>query len=141
MTAAPSRRTLLRTVAAAGGGAAATAFLASCAADGGSGSSAEGPPVTLKITEVPVGGGVVLTAEQIVVTQPTAGEFHAFSAICTHQRCPVSSVEDAGVYCACHSSYFDIATGAPLSGPARTPLPSMQVEVQGETLSIGGAQS
>ncbi|OLT09507.1 hypothetical protein BJF78_30580 [Pseudonocardia sp. CNS-139] len=35
--------------------------------------------------DVPVGGGLVLAEQDLVITQPTAGEFKAFSATCTHQ--------------------------------------------------------
>ena len=44
--------------------------------------------------DVPVGGGVVFKDEKVVVTQPAKGEFKGFSAICTHQGCPVASVAD-----------------------------------------------
>ena len=43
---------------------------------------------------VPVGGGRVLEDVKIVVTQPTAGQFHAFSAVCTHKGCTVNKVAD-----------------------------------------------
>jgi hypothetical protein len=39
----------------------------------------------LHITAMPVGGGVVLDAPAVVVTQPRAGEFKAYSAICTRE--------------------------------------------------------
>ena len=135
----PTRRALIRAVAAGGGATATAAFLAACAPGGGAGDDGGGAaaPVELPAAEVPLGGGVVLTTYHLVVTQPVPGEFHAFSAICTHQGCPVSSVEDRGVYCACHSSYFDIASGAPVTGPATERLPSVPVVQRGETLVIG----
>ena len=34
--------------------------------------------------DVPVGGGIVFADEEVVVTQPTAGEFQVFTAVCTH---------------------------------------------------------
>ena len=46
------------------------------------------PPAT-----VPVGGGVILTKDEVVVTQPEAGTFKAFSAVCTHQGCLVGLVD------------------------------------------------
>jgi len=42
-----------------------------------------------------VGGGIILPDEQVVVTQPSAGEFKAFTAVCTHAQCVVSSVRTA----------------------------------------------
>ena len=38
--------------------------------------------VIAKTADVPVGSGVIV--DKIVVTQPSAGEFKGFSAICTH---------------------------------------------------------
>lgn len=82
--------------------------------------------------DVPVGSGVVLTAAQIVVTQPTKGEFKGFSAVCTHAGCIVANVTTT-INCLCHGSSYDIATGAVTGGPAPAPLPPVAVkDVAGE---------
>lgn len=83
-------------------------------------------------SEVPVGGGVIVKDAEVVVTQPTAGEFKAFTAICTHQGCLVSSVADGKINCACHNSSFEIADGAVAGGPAQTPLAEVPVTVDGD---------
>ena len=70
-----------------------------------------------KTSEVPVGGGKIFTADKVVVTQPTAGEFKAFSAMCTHQGCPVSKIEGNEIDCTCHGSKFSIADGSVHEGP------------------------
>ncbi len=113
-----------------------------------SGSSGDGTPGTtgsgaadaaplVATGDVPVDGGVILDARKIVVTQPTKGTFKAFSAVCTHQSCTVTSVEKGAVLCPCHQSAFSIADGAPTTnpvtgkrGPAPTPLPEIAVTVQ-----------
>ena len=61
-------------------------------------------PVLATADEVPVGGGIVLTKERIVVTQPARGTFAAYSAVCTHQGETVGSVVDNTITCAAHGS-------------------------------------
>lgn len=111
------------------GAAADNAAAASAQAD-----AAASPVAT--VSEVPVGGGVVVSARQLVVTQPTEGEFRAFSSICTHEGCPVTSVEDGMIVCPCHGSHFDIDTGEAIAGPARNPLAARVVSVEGEEISV-----
>jgi nitrite reductase/ring-hydroxylating ferredoxin subunit len=87
--------------------------------------------------DVPVGGGVILPDHQMVVTQPTAGEFKGFSFVCTHAGCPVNEVKDGEIRCPCHGSHFSIATGAPRPGsPATRPLGTRPVRHQdGEVMA------
>ncbi|NYD29939.1 Rieske (2Fe-2S) protein [Nocardioides kongjuensis] len=79
--------------------------------------------------DVPVGGGVVLKADELVVTQPVAGEFKAFTALCTHQGCLVGSVTDGSIHCPCHDSLFSATDGSVESGPASAPLAAVAVTV------------
>jgi Rieske Fe-S protein len=83
---------------------------------------------------VPVGGGTIYAQEQVVVTQPTAGTFKAFSAICTHEGCTVSSVSGGTINCPCHGSKFKIADGSVAHGPAQRPLPAKQITDDDGTL-------
>ena len=82
-------------------------------------------------TEVPVGGGVVLDSEKVVVTQPAEGEFKAFTAVCTHQGCVVATVEDNNINCPCHGSQFSAEDGSVVTGPATGPLTEIEVQVKG----------
>ena len=59
--------------------------------------------------DVPVGGGLVLAAQGVVLTQPEAGTFTAFGATCTHQGCAVAEVVGGTINCPCHGSKFAIA--------------------------------
>lgn len=87
-------------------------------------------------SDVPVGGGLVVGDLDAVITQPTAGVFHAFSATCTHGGCRVTTVEDGLIHCPCHGSTFDDTTGEVRQGPATRALPVKQVTVAGESLTI-----
>ncbi|MEO7746313.1 MAG: Rieske (2Fe-2S) protein [Actinomycetota bacterium] len=133
----PTRRSVLR---AAGTAGAAALTVAACGSGDGSAAVAAAPstPVAAggtllaKVADVPVGGGVVLIDLKLVVTQPTAGEFKAFSSICPHQGCPVSAVKDGYIDCTCHGSRFAVATGAPTpDSPAKSPLAPQPVTVEG----------
>ncbi|MFD4373103.1 Rieske (2Fe-2S) protein [Streptomyces sp. NPDC058486] len=87
-------------------------------------------------SEIPVGGGTVFADRKVVVTQPTEGEFKAFSAICTHQGCTVNKVADGTIDCPCHGSKFAITDGAVKAGPAPRPLPAEEITVSGETITL-----
>lgn len=100
------------------------------ASAGGSG-AALGPT-----SDVPVGGGKVFPDQKVVVTQPQAGTFKAFSSVCTHQGCTVDEVADGTINCPCHGSRFRVADGSVSEGPAKQPLPPRQVTVEGATLRL-----
>jgi Rieske Fe-S protein len=85
----------------------------------------------VKTAKVPVGEGVILTGPKIVVTQPTAGSFKAFSAICTHMSCTVASIQNGTITCPCHGSQYSVKDGSVISGPAPKPLPEIAIKVEG----------
>jgi Rieske Fe-S protein len=124
----PSRRGVLRSAAAVGVVGAAGVGLAACSS-GSSGSTASGPVTLGEASGVPVGSGTLYRSEKIVVTQPTAGAFKAFSAVCTHAGCIVDGVANGVIQCPCHGSQFNITTGAVVTGPASSPLPAKTVTV------------
>lgn len=101
--------------------------------DGGDGGKG---PVLAKTADIPEGGGKIFAEQGVVVTQPAAGEFKAFSSKCTHAGCAVSSVSDGVINCPCHGSTFDVATGAVKAGPATTPLPATAITVEGDSISL-----
>ena len=84
-----------------------------------------------KTSAVPVGGGRIFADKKVVVTQPTQGDFKAFSAVCTHQGCTVSTVSDGTINCPCHGSKFRIADASVAAGPAPRPLPAQPITVKG----------
>ncbi len=86
-------------------------------------------------SDVPVGGGMIFSDQKIVVTQPTEGDFKAFSSVCTHQRCPVTKVADGTIDCSCHGSKFSVDDGSVVNGPATSGLPEVDITVDGDTIS------
>ncbi|MGZ4432795.1 MAG: Rieske (2Fe-2S) protein [Trebonia sp.] len=149
----PSRRALL-----AGTGVTCAAMLTGCtthdassggstAASGGTATSAGGSaPATgsaaaagalAATSQVPDGGGKIIDGKHIVITQPESGSFRAFSAICTHQGCIVSSVSNGTINCPCHGSKFSIKDGSVVNGPAPSPLASIAIKVEGTSIFQG----
>ena len=138
-----SRRQTLRAVGVAGVTVAGVGSLAACGAAGEVSSAASSvadaasqAAEAIQAADIPVGGGRVFDSIKAVVTQPTSGEYKAFSAVCTHQGCTVSGVENGVIECACHGSQFDIATGAVKQGPATEPLPEKSVSLSGDGLTV-----
>lgn len=130
-----------RTVLGMGAGGLVVLAAAACGSDASSPTSAGSAGSTgaagmrVRKDQVPEGGGVILSAEKVVVTQPTAGQFKAFSAICTHQGCPVDSVAKT-IGCSCHGSQFALADGAVVEGPATQALPAKTATVDGDFVVI-----
>jgi Rieske Fe-S protein len=89
------------------------------------------------VDQVPVEGGVVVSEPPVVVVQPAQGDIRAFSAVCPHQGCLVSSVEANEIVCPCHGSLFSAQDGAVLAGPATSGLPPVTIAVQGDSVFLG----
>jgi Rieske Fe-S protein len=87
-------------------------------------------------SEIPVGGGKIFDTQVVVVTQPTAGEYKAFSAVCTHMGCIVNQISDGRIDCPCHGSEYSISDGAVLAGPAPRPLPAKQIKITGDSIFL-----
>src|SRR5215472_12634585 len=98
-----TRRAILLGVGAIGAGGVLAGVLAAC---GSSSPSTTGSATVtkqpIKVADIPVGGGAIFADQDVVVTQPVAGQFKAFSATCTHQACLVASVAQGKIICPCH---------------------------------------
>ena len=77
-----------------------------------------------------------------MVSQPTEGEFKAFSTVCTHQGASITKLTGDEIECGCHGSRFAIKDGSNIAGPNKTPagsvqdLASLTVEVRGDELFV-----
>lgn len=87
-----------------------------------------------KTADVPVGSGVIV--DEIVITQPTAGDFKGFSSVCPHRGCNVNEIVDGLIKCPCHGSEFSL-DGAVAKGPATKPLTSKAITVEGDSIVTG----
>ena len=136
----PSRRQVLVTGGVVAAAVALTTACGSTTTDGGkqasSGAGSSGSGSTVATTDVPVGGGVVLEAKQVVITQPTTGAFKAFSAVCTHEGCIVSDVANGTITCPCHRGQFSASDGSVQGGPPPAPLAEVAITGSGTTITL-----
>ncbi|MEU9183618.1 Rieske (2Fe-2S) protein [Streptomyces sp. NPDC048484] len=135
------RRTLLAGLGAAGIAAALTACGGSDDKSAGSDSSdassgAAGGAELAKTADIPEGGGKVFADQSVVVTQPTAGEFKAFSTVCPHQKQRVNSVENGIITCPAHGSQFSVTDGGVKKGPATSGLTAAKITVTGDSITL-----
>ncbi|MFF3660793.1 Rieske (2Fe-2S) protein [Streptomyces olivochromogenes] len=152
---APARRTVVAAVGTAGLAVALTACGSdnkssdSTSSTSGSGASSGGTgggdnaaagnaggTVLAKTSDIPEGGGKVFEAQGVVVTQPTAGQYKAFSSKCTHQGCAVKGIADNVITCPCHNSQFSATDGSVKKGPATQPLAAANITVDGDSIKL-----
>ena len=143
-----SRRSALRGVAGlgltlpllaacSGGPDTATDPSASGSAPGSGGGGGGSSDAIAQTSDIPQGGGAIFTDQRVVITQPVPGEFKGFSNVCTHQGCPVASVDGGTINCNCHGSRFSITDGSVEQGPATAPLPEVKLKVEGTDIVRG----
>jgi Rieske Fe-S protein len=120
----------------AGGGATSATASAPASASASSASGGTAAGALTPTSDIPVGGGKIFDTQLVVVTQPSAGQFKAFSAVCTHMGCTVSQIANGRIDCPCHGSEYSITDGAVLAGPAPRPLPAKQIKVTGDSIFL-----
>ena len=95
------------------------------------------PPATEqllgKASDVMVGSGMKYKISD-ALTILALETFRAFNATCTHAGCIVTGVREDQITCGCHGARFDTDSGEPQSGPARSALGKITIEVRGEDL-------
>ncbi len=78
-----------------------------------------------------VGGSVTakLSDQQVILIRESEDVVRALDPTCTHKQCMVSFDKNQGrIVCGCHDSVFEL-DGAPLSGPATSPLRSFPARI------------
>lgn len=105
------------------------------------------PPVleVASVGQVPVGGAISFaypTAHDPCLLVRTGPEtFLAYADKCTHLSCAVvPDVENGVLRCPCHHGLFDLATGRPLAGPPRRPLPRITLEIRNGVVCATGVE-
>jgi nitrite reductase/ring-hydroxylating ferredoxin subunit len=66
-------------------------------------------------------------------------ELLAFSDVCTHQQCSLTSLGEIDgnvIECGCHGSRFDMRTGEVLAGPAVVPIAVFQARDEAGDLQV-----
>jgi Rieske Fe-S protein len=136
----PASGTTRRAVLLGAGAIGAAGVLAACGSSNPApttnGGGAPASPQPIKVADIPAGGGAIFADQNIVVTQPVAGQFKAFSATCTHEQCIVARIQQGHIICPCHGSEYNIADGSVVNGPATRPLPPKIATVTGDTITV-----
>ena len=92
----------------------------------------QGGQAIARTSEVAPGSAVEFSdsGQPAVLVRLQSGDFVAYSAVCTHQRCKVA-YRNNQLACPCHGSVFNPTSGAEVvNGPAQLPLPEIPIEVR-----------
>jgi Rieske Fe-S protein len=95
------------------------------------GGAAQPDGALVATADVPVGGGVLVQDNKLVV-QPRSGVFKAYSAVCPHQgvTVPPPATGAAIMECPGHNSQFKTADGSLVRGPATRGLATIAVKIK-----------
>jgi cytochrome b6-f complex iron-sulfur subunit len=100
--------------------------------------SAENSVVAAKLSEVPPNSGKIFKFgnKPGILVHTAAGEFKAFSAVCTHLECIVQYRDDTKqIWCACHNGQYNLS-GKNIGGPPPRPLEEYKVNTRGDDVVV-----
>lgn len=100
--------------------------------------SAENSVIAAKLSEVPVNSGKIFKFgnKPGILVHTAAGEFKAFSAVCTHLECIVQFRSDTKqIWCACHNGQYNLS-GKNIGGPPPRPLEEYKVNTRGDDVVV-----
>jgi len=101
-------------------------------------SAAANVTLTFKPEDIPPNGAEIFKfgSRAGILIRTAAGEFRAFSAVCSHLGCIVQYRSDIGhIWCACHNGHFDL-NGHVVEGPPPEPLEAYTVNVRGDQIVV-----
>ena len=105
------------------------------------------PPITKIATTNELSIGTAKTfnypeeSDPCLLLRTSAESFVAYSQECTHLACAViPEFEKNSLLCPCHKGHFDMATGRPLAGPPRRPLPRITLQIRGDDIYATGIE-
>ncbi len=87
-------------------------------------------------SDIPVGGGKIFSADKVVVTQPSEGNFKAYDTTCSHAGCAVTKISGGTINCPCHGAKFSVQDGSVTDGPAPTGLQEVSIKVEGDAIQL-----
>jgi hypothetical protein len=135
-----------RRVIASAVGVSATAALSACSPEVSNltstseseGQSTSAPVAVAKTTDIPIGSGKKfdVAGVPILITQPRAGEFRGFSAVCTHAGFVMSNMANSEIKCDNHGAVYSADDGSVLSGPAPRALGKVTVTIEGDEILV-----
>lgn len=96
------------------------------------------PVAVAKTSDIPIGSGKKFDVEgvPILITQPRAGEFRGFSAVCTHAGFVMTNMANSEIKCDNHGAVYSADDGSVLSGPAPRALGKVTVTVEGDDVLV-----
>lgn len=104
---------------------------------GGTGTGSSGSGLAA-LADVPDGGGLIVdnpSGGKILLAR-TGSEVKAYNAACTHMGTTVDAPVDGVSTCPNHGSQFSTTDGSVKKGPATSPLPTVNVKVEGDNVVL-----
>jgi len=97
-------------------------------------------------SSLPAGGSALFryptTQDPCILIRSRAGEFLAYSQVCTHLSCAVvHEPKQDQLFCPCHHGSFSESEGRPIAGPPTRRLPRIKLEQRGQDLYAVGIEA
>ncbi len=97
------------------------------------------------LDDISIGGAITFEYprphDDCLLIRTPDNQLLAYGQKCTHLSCAVRPQVDQGVmHCPCHEGVFDLASGRPLAGPPRRPLPRVRIELRGNDIYATGVE-